>query len=216
MARVAKTPQYQAFNRRLNCYGRFQEHAAKLADWRRPDRPLMLEVGAGSAAVAVQFSLDHPDWQVLAVDRKSDRLNKAAAKSAAANLAFLQADVQSLADHVDLVGQVTLLWLAFPDPYPAGRQAKLRLTHPDKLALYRRLLIPTGRLRLKTDDQGLFAYSCASLNDSPAFEIVDLREDLAAAGYDRCDTDVATITKYEAAWLQLGLPINYLEAVPTA
>ena len=172
----------------------------------------MLEVGAGSAAVSLQFSLDYPDWQVLAVDRKSDRLNKAAAKSATANLAFLQADIQTLADHINLTGQVNLLWLAFPDPYPAGRQAKRRLTHPDKLELYRRLLAPAGRLRLKTDDQGLFAYSCGVFDDSPAFEIVDLQEDLAAIGYGRFEVDVATITKYEATWLALGLPINYLEA----
>ena len=214
MARAAKKPKYEAFNRRRNCFGRFQIHDLKLKDWRQPELPLMLEAGAGSAAVSLGFACDNPDWQVLAVDRKSDRLNKPAA-AAPPNLVFLQADLGDLAEHIDLAGQVGLLWLAFPDPYPTKRQAKHRLTHPRKLDLYRRLLAPSGRLRLKTDDQSLLAYSCGVFEASPDFEIVDLREDLAGAGYAGLPADVRTVTKYEAAWLELGLPINYLEVAPT-
>ena len=211
MARVAKKPQYEAFNRRPNCFGRFQRHGSRLSDWRRPERELMLEVGAGAAAVSLRFAADRPDWQVIAVDRKSDRLNKAAAV-APDNLVFLQADFGDLAEYVDLAGQVRLLWLAFPDPYPAGRQAKRRLTHPAKLDLYRRLLVPGGRLRLKTDDQALLAYSCGVFAADPGFEVVCLREDIAAAGYEGLPADARTVTRYEAAWLELDLPINYLEA----
>ncbi|MYB40470.1 hypothetical protein F4X86_04375 [Candidatus Saccharibacteria bacterium] len=212
MARVAKKPQYEAFNRRRNCFGRFQVHSSSLSNWRRPALPLMLEVGAGSAVVSLQFSLDNPDWQVLAVDRKSDRLNKAAG-GAPRNLAFLQTDLDDLAEHIDLTGQVDLLWLAFPDPYPTKRRAKHRLTHPRRLDLYRRLLAPAGRLRLKTDDQGLFAYSCGVFSDDPDFEIVGLREDLAVSGYETLPAEARAITRYEATWLELGLPINYLEVI---
>ena len=119
----------------------------------------MLEIGAGTAAIAAGFSLDNPGWQVIAVDRKSDRLNKAARRELSENLVFLQAELQDLPEMVDLKSQAGLIWLAFPDPYPGKRRAKKRLTHPANLRICKGLLAPAGRIRFKTDDRNLFEYT---------------------------------------------------------
>ena len=212
MTRVAKKPQFEAFNNSYNCYGRFQRHDSDLADWRRPETPLMLEIGAGTARISRQFSLDHPDWQVIALDRKSDRLHKAARRTLdQANLVFLQADLADLDDHLDLEKQVSLLWLAFPDPYPTGRQAKHRLTSLEKLAFYGRILHPRGRLRFKTDSRNLFRYTLDNL-ERAGYELVEAEKDLQRAGYENWPPDVQTVTRYEARFLKNGLPIYYLEA----
>ena len=204
MTRVAKKPQFAAFNKGFNCFGRYQEHDLSLSDWRRPDMSLMLEVGAGSAQLSLNFSLEHPDWQVLALDRKSDRLYKVARRNSNENLAFLQADLDALAEYINLREQVELLWLAFPDPQPGKRREKHRLTHPERLDLYRILLTEEGRVRLKTDDTAFFEYSLTNFQNHPEFVITQLIGDLLQTGYQNHPNDVATLTKSRAAFSRVG------------
>ena len=211
MVRIAKTPQYEAFNRSPNCFGRHQCHDLSLRDWLQPDKSLMLEVGAGSAAISGAFSRENPDWQVLALDRKSDRLYKAARQSAEPNLAFLQANLDDLAEYADLEGRVNLLWLAFPDPQPGQRREKHRLTHPARIGFYFLLLAADGRIRFKTDDAQFFTYSRQALAGQAGLELCAAIDDLTAAGYEKQPGDVRTLTRYERRFLEKGLPIHYLE-----
>ena len=210
MAREPKTPQYDEFNQRTNCFGPRQQHNCNLADWRQPDRPLMVEIGAGRARIAVDFARANPDWQVLAVDLKSDRLNKAAREDPSANLALLQSHVDHLDDYLDLAGQVSLIWLAFPDPQVANRQLKHRLLSPPRLDLWRQLLIAGGDLRLKTDHQGVFVDSRQLLDNRPDWQITACVEKLDVAGDH--PADVSTQTAYEAKFRAQGRPIYYLSA----
>ena len=213
MTRVAKKPQYKEYNHRLNCYGNYQEHTKNLREWRNSRRSLMLELGAGTAAISLAFMEIQPDWQVLAVDRKSDRLNKAARQledQFVDQLAFLQADIKALEEYLPLRDEVNLLWLAFPDPYPTQRQAKHRLTHPHYLKLYRLWLKPQALIRFKTDSQALFDYTKEIYAASSWLEITDESSDLSEDNYQL--EDVLTQTNYENRFRASNLPIYYLEA----
>ena len=209
MAREPKIPQYNEFNRRNNCFGPRQQHDHNLANWRQPNRPLMVEIGAGRARISVEFARANPDWQVLAVDLKSDRLNKAARGDPAANLAFLQSHVDRLDDQLDLTGRVSLIWLAFPDPQAANRQLKHRLLSPARLDLCQRLLVAGGRLRLKTDHRGFFDDSRRLFASQPDWQITACVDDLGPeADYP---ADVLTQTAYETKFRAQGRLIYYLE-----
>ena len=210
MAREAKIPQYKEFNRRVNCFGPHQQHEQQLATWRQPTKSLMAEIGAGRAAISVEFARDNPNWQVLAVDLKSDRLNKAARDNPPSNLAFLQTHVDQLGEYANLAGQVSLLWLAFPDPQQAQRQLKHRLLSPARLDLCQQLLAAGGRLRLKTDHAGFFADSRQLIDSNPAWTLTDVVFDLKPE--DDYPADVLTPTAYESRFRKQGLPIYYLEA----
>ena len=208
MARVGKLKQYAAFNRLPNCFGRHQQSAASISAWRDRNRPLALEIGAGRAEIAVFLATTRPDWQVIAIDKKSDRLFKAARNSNLYNLVFLQTDIDDLSDHIDIDAQVDLIWLAFPDPFQRRRQAKARLTHQSRLKVYSRLLKDDGRLRLKTDDQGLFRYSLDNLRDG-RWTIADQSQALTASA-----DDSAVLTTYERQFRAAGRSIGFIEAVP--
>ena len=211
MGRVAKKPQQEAFNRNPNCFGRFQEHDFSLVQWRDESRALMLEIGAGTAAISLNFARTHPDWQIIALDRKSDRLNKAARCQKLENLAFLHADLDNLKDYIDLKHQTDLIWLAFPDPFPKKHQSKHRLTHPDKLAIYKDLLIPRGLIRFKTDNAQLFAYSLDLFLNDPDLEVLKIVDNLKRSGYGEESEDVQVLTNYEKRFLEAGSSIHYLE-----
>ena len=211
MGRASKLDQYQQFNRQLNCYGRHQEHGRLLSNWRRKSQPLFLEIGAGTARVALTFSQLQPNWQVLALDRKSNRLQKMAGLAQAyPNLVFLQADVRDLDFYLDLKAQVDLIWLAFPDPYPKIRQSKHRLTHPQQLAFYQAWLRPKAKLRFKTDQPDFFVYTRSNFKP-PLWLIKDQSSDLLAAGYHNYPQDVQIKTSYEEAFLANQAKIHYLE-----
>lgn len=212
MSRIPKRPQYEAFNRHSRCFGDHHEQSRSLEDWLDPRRPLMLEVGAGRAEISREFAALHEDWQVIAVDRKSDRLYKAARvlDSEVQNLVFLQANVHDIDNHVDLSHRVDLLWLAFPDPYLASRQAKHRLTHPNFLKQYEMLLKRGATLRFKTDSPELFLYTKIVFDNLSWLEITDEETDLSVDM--KKPSDVFTMTSYEQRFRQWDFKIHYLEA----
>ena len=215
MSRVAKKPQFAAFNSRHNCYGRYQNHENDLHSWLQPEVPLMVELGAGTAIMSLAFHNQNPSWQVLAIDRKSDRLGKAARQLETENgsserIAFLQTDLADLETYVDLKGQVQLLWLPFPDPYRRLRQAKHRLTHPDNLAIYGHLLADGGVIRFKTECETFFKYTQDVWQNTPWLSIKDVSHNLQPT--DDKPADVLVETAYEQRWKALGYPVFYLEA----
>lgn len=121
-------------------------------------RPLYLELGCGKGEYTLALARRYPDNHVVAVDRKGDRLWKGAKRALEerlGNALFLRADIEDLHFYLD-EGQVSEIWIPFPDPLPKRRQAKHRILSTSLLQTYRRILIPQGLVHLKTDDDGLF------------------------------------------------------------
>ena len=51
----------------------------------------------------------------------------------------------------------------FSDPWPKDRHAKRRLTSPEFMAVYDKILAADGQVEFKTDNEGLFDYSLESI-----------------------------------------------------
>ena len=58
------------------------------------------------------------------------------------------------------------IFLNFSDPWPKDRHANRRLTSPDFLQVYDRILKPEGVIEFKTDNVGLFEYSLEVVKES--------------------------------------------------
>lgn len=128
-------------------------------------RPVCLEIGCGKGNFACGMAQKYPEYNWIAVERVSDvccvALEKAKARAeerSCDNLRFLIGDAGILGEKLP-PHSIERIYLNFSDPWPKAGHARRRLTHPDFLALYRRLLKPDGLLRLKTDNEGLFDYS---------------------------------------------------------
>ncbi len=126
--------------------------------------PLQLEIGCGKGDFAVGMAAKHPDQNWIAMERVSDvaclALEKAMRKKDAipGNLLFLIGDARNVAEWFP-EHTVDTIYLNFSDPWPKKGYAKRRLTHRGFLELYRRVLVPGGMLKLKTDNEGLFDFS---------------------------------------------------------
>ena len=103
--------------------------------------------------------------------------------------------------------EVAGVYLNFSDPWPKTRHEKRRLTYKSFLAEYQQIMQPTGYLRFKTDNQGLFEYSLASLN---AYGMVfdDISLDLHNS--DLAEDNIQT--EYEEKFSKRGQVIYRLEA----
>jgi tRNA (guanine-N7-)-methyltransferase len=106
-------------------------------------------------------------------------------------------------------GELDGIFLNFSDPWPKDRHAKRRLTSEAKLKGYLAALAPGGFLRVKTDNDKLFAFTLAGLSGIDGFRVVRKEEDLWQS--DLAEGNVAT--EYERKFFNLNKRIHYLEAV---
>jgi tRNA (guanine-N7-)-methyltransferase len=74
------------------------------------------------------------------------------------NAAFLRTQIEKIPDYF-APGEVSDIWITFPDPQLRLSKAKKRLTHPRFLRLYLQILKPGGSIHLKTDSPILFNFT---------------------------------------------------------
>lgn len=171
----------------------------------------ILEVGAGTGFFGVSLAMAEPDKQVVAFDVKADRLQQGAYRAGASNLTnirFLRARADQLPELFD-EQSLEQVWITFPDPFPRERSAKHRLTHPNFLRVYTRLLKPGGKLYFKTDARELFNWSLEQLV-SEGWQIDELSFDLHESGLP---LEYKTETTYESRFRAEGIPINFVRAI---
>ena len=135
-------------------------------------RPLQIEIGMGKGQFIRNMALKNPGTNFIGIERYESVLMKAIqrkrnleSEGAIDNLRFLCADARKLADIFE-TGEVDKIFLNFSDPWPKDRHANRRLTSPDFLQVYDRILKPEGVIEFKTDNVGLFGYSLEVVKES--------------------------------------------------
>jgi tRNA (guanine-N7-)-methyltransferase len=172
--------------------------------------PIVLELACGKGEYTVGLAQEYPELNFIGVDIKGDRIargSQIALRQGLGNVAFLRADIQYLREFF-APGEVSELWVTFPDPQPRDKQEKHRLTHPRFLDLYAEILQSGGLFHLKTDNAPFFAYSLETL---PAFGFTDLIYTHNLYDSPLNDIHHGIKTKYEAMFFAKGFSINYLQ-----
>ncbi len=94
-----------------------------------------------------------PDAMVVAMERVVEQ--------GIPNVRFLDRDAELLPE-MFAPGEISRLYINFPDPWPKKKQFKRRLTAPEFLDKYRALLPEGGAVWFKTDNGPLFDWSLES------------------------------------------------------
>ena len=175
------------------------------------DNPLHIEIGTGKGQFLTGLARRSPDINYIGIDRYSSVLIKAVARQEQLelpNLRFLCEDAMSLPE-IFGPGEVSRIYLNFPDPWPKDRHARRRLTSPEFLARYRLFLAEDGAIEFKTDNIPLFDYSIGSASGS-GWRITRLTRDLHHSGDDADNIR----TEYEERLSAQGAKVFALEATP--
>ena len=171
-------------------------------------KSLHLEIGCGKGGFACGMSAAHPEVNFIAMERVSDVACLALEKAAASaderpdNLRFLIGDARQLTEMFP-ANSFDCIYLNFSDPWPKSGYHKRRLTYRAFLEQYRVLLKDGGILRLKTDNDGLFAFSLEEFA-AANLEIVWQTDDLHASPYNEGNV----MTEYEKNFSEQGMPIH--------
>jgi tRNA (guanine-N7-)-methyltransferase len=173
------------------------------------DNPITLELACGKGEYTVGLSKLHPERNFIGVDLKGNRIYSGALEclqNSLTNAAFLRSHIDKI-DGYFLPGEVSEIWLTFPDPQLRTSRAKKRLTHPRFLRLYQQILKPGGIIHLKTDSPSLF-YFTRLMADLYDLEIKDASEDV----YARADNPVEIYIKthYEKMDIAESNQVYYL------
>ena len=121
------------------------------------------------------------------------------------NVAFLRTSIE-LIDRLFAPGEVSEIWITFPDPQM--KKVNKRLTSTRFLDNYRHILKPGGIVHLKTDSPFLYTYTHALVQTNGLPVEVDT-DDLYHSGL--ADDILEIKTYYERQWLERGLTIKYLK-----
>lgn len=123
--------------------------------------PVILELACGKGEYAVGLGRIHGDKNLIGVDLKGNRIwvgAKAALNEQLKNVAFIRSQIDKI-DQFFNPGEVSEIWITFPDPQLRTSKARKRLTHPQFLRLYQRILKPQGKIHLKTDSPELYNFT---------------------------------------------------------
>ena len=173
------------------------------------DNEITLELACGKGEYTVNLAQLHRHRNFVGVDLKGARIwsgAKAALILNLKNVAFLRMPIERIADCFGN-NEVSEIWITFPDPYLSQCRAKKRLTSPDFISLYRRILRPGGLIHLKTDEPNLFAYTQKVITNNSCV-LVDKIDDVYSS---ESIPDILKIqTAYEKRHLADNRTIRYL------
>lgn len=178
-------------------------------DFFHNDNPIVLELGCGRGEYTVALGRETPDKNFIGVDIKGARLwrgAKTATVDHLTNIGFLRTRIEFINSFFGK-GEVSEIWITFPDPQLKATRAKKRLTSPVFLAYYAQFLAPDAVIHLKTDSQELHAYTRAVIEQNQ-LPVSDCCNDIYGSGY--ADKVLSVKTHYEEIFLREGKPITYL------
>lgn len=214
----SKLKKFEAMKTFANVYTPVTDGQKDIAAWNTQNLPVTLELACGTGAYTVQMAQRFPEKFFIGMDIKGARMwtgANLALQEQLPNVMFIRTQIERLAEILPQAS-VSEIWITFPDPFLAKGKAKKRLTSPRFLELYRQVLVPGGKVHLKTDSAELYAYSLESI---PEFSVdgaapFELEETVENVYIQNPPNELLTTiqTTYEKSHLKEGRTIRYLRA----
>lgn len=175
------------------------------------DHPIVVELGCGKGEYTVGLARRNPDKNYIGIDIKGARMwtgATAADREGLTNVAFVRTGIE-MVDRFFAPGEVSEIWITFPDPQM--KKVRKRLTATNFVELYRKVLAPEGIINLKTDSPFLFTYTSLMVKLN-GLEVMASTDNLYASPL--LDDTLSIRTYYEQQWLDRGLTIKYIAFRP--
>ncbi|HCN83128.1 MAG TPA: tRNA (guanosine(46)-N7)-methyltransferase TrmB [Sphingobacteriaceae bacterium] len=173
-------------------------------------KPLVLELACGKGEYAVSMAQLFPDKNFIGVDYKGNRIwrgAKTAIEEKVENVAFLRIQIEHVLEYF-AQGEVSEIWITFPDPQPQISREKKRLTSNRFLEKYKIIMQADGILHLKTDNDAFYQYTAQKI-DELGLKLHIQTEDLYNSEF--ADNILSIKTYYEKKYLANDKSINYLK-----
>lgn len=190
----------------------FEKIKGNWSEFFQNDHPLTVEMACGRGEYTVGLARTNPDINFIGIDVKGDRLWKGsgiAEQEELSNVAFLRTDLVFLEKFFS-DKEIDEIWLVHPDPRPRKRDAKRRLTHPNFMNLYQKILKREGWFRFKTDNTGLFNFTLEMISSGQVkVKNIEHTHDLYRS--NMLEEHLGIVTRYEKKFTDAGETIKYMK-----
>lgn len=174
------------------------------------NNPVVLELACGKGEYSVNMAKLFPEKNFIGIDYKGNRIWRGARTGVdenIQNLAFLRIQIEGILEYFG-EAEIDEIWITFPDPQPQVSREKKRLTFPGFLNKYKQFLKPGGKINLKTDNDGLYAYTAEKVEELGLLCHKSTEQLYSSEYYD----EVLKIkTHYERIYLKHDKNINYIQ-----
>ncbi len=167
-----------------------------------------LELGCGKGKFTVGTASANTHNFLVAVERVPDAMVVAMERCIELeleNIRFIDMDAVRLPE-VFAPGEVSRIYINFPDPWRKTKQFKRRLTAPSFLNIYKQLLPKGGEIHFKSDNDPLFEWSIEQFQ-AEGWTLREVTRSLHENG------PVGVMTDYETKFYEQGVTINRLVAI---
>lgn len=139
------------------------------------ENPIVVELACGKGDYAIGLAQLFPEKNFIGIDIKGNRLFTGAntARSLGlSNVGFLRTQIDHLEDYFEK-GEITEIWITFPDPFPRKGDQKKRLTSSKFIEIYRKILFPKTHINLKTDSPLLYQFTKETIENERLTVVTD-------------------------------------------
>jgi len=172
--------------------------------------PIVLELGCGKGEYSVGLAKKFPDRNFIGIDIKGARFwrgAKTAIEEKITNVAFLRMQIE-LITYAFAENEIDEIWITFPDPQIKYKRTKHRMTNPQFLQWYKKILKPDGIINLKTDSEFMHGYTLGLIQGA-GYEVLYANHDVYKnEGSPAEVTEIQTF--YETQYLEQNKPITYI------
>lgn len=169
---------------------------------------IYLELGCGKGKFISEIALKNKDKNFCILDLDTNAIVYATRKIRDLELLNVRAipiNIEKI-DEIFNENTISKIFINFCNPWPKKRHHKRRLTHPNFLKKYIKILKENSKIYFKTDDDDLFRDSIEYLEEN-GFEIILKTYDLSNFDYNE-----NIKTEYEEKFTSLGINIKFLIA----
>lgn len=179
----------------------------------RNQNPIVLELGCGKGEYTLGLSRNYPDKNFIGIDLKGARLWRGAKTVELENIqnvGFLRTQIE-LIDYAFAESEISEIWITFPDPQIKFKRKIHRLTHPEFLERYKKILQPNGFIHLKTDSEFLHGYTSGIIEANSYKTLISNHDIYNTSTHDLPEYLYSIQTHYEKMFLKEGKMITYLK-----
>lgn len=175
------------------------------------NKPIIIELGCGKGEYSTELAKLNPEKNFIGIDIKGARFwrgAKTAIDEGLNNIAFVRSQIE-LIDKIFSMGEVSEIWITFPDPQIKFKREKHRLINLKFINLYKNILVPNGIINLKTDSEFLHGYMLGLIKSTNFLELIYSNHNIY--NNSGAPDDVLSIqTFYELKFLKQKKPITFI------
>lgn len=175
------------------------------------NNPIIIELGCGKGEYSIELAKLNPEKNFIGIDIKGARFwrgAKTAVDEGLNNIAFVRSQIE-LIDKIFSKGEVSEIWITFPDPQIKFKREKHRLINLKFINLYKNILVPNGIINLKTDSEFLHGYMLGLIKSTNFLELIYANHNIY--NNSGAPDDVLSIqTFYELKFLKQKKPITFI------